>query len=188
MIKIYKNFLDTPDIDKLINYAKNCNEEKWQVKESLPAKDFWQGRFIHACDVKDKEIQQLLITNRLNIIKEIKKAYKIEQELYGDLLQFVRWPEGYELHPHADSEEPDGSPHPFHYREYACITYLNNDFEGGNIYFPRKDNLSPTIEPGTMVFFPGTLEYLHGVKGVTDGVRYTIASFFTTDKKYHDGY
>ena len=78
MIKIYKNFLDTPDIDKLINYAKNCNEEKWQVKESLPAKDFWQGRFIHACDVKDKEIQQLLITNRLNIIKEIKKAYKIE--------------------------------------------------------------------------------------------------------------
>lgn len=187
MVKVYKNWIDNINTEKLINYVKNCNEKKWQVKEHIPGNEFWEGRFINACDIEDKEIQQLLITNRRAIIKEMKKVYKIEKELYGDLVQFVRWPKGIELPPHADAEQQDGSPHPLAWREYASITYLNDNFEGGNIYFPTRDNLSPTIEPGMTAFFPSTLEYLHGVKAVTEGVRYTIASFYTTNKHYHDG-
>ena len=50
--------------------------------------------------------------------------------------------------------------------------------------FPDKDNFEPKIKPGMLVLFPGTLEYLHGVKEVTQGVRYTIASFFTGSDHY----
>ena len=127
MVKVHRNFIDKATTTKLINYAKNFSEEEWQAKGGFDT-DFWHGRFVHAQDVKDEDIQQMLLTNRLNIIKEIKKSYKIKKDLYGDLLQFVRWPQGYELHPHADSEEPDGSPHNFPWREYASVTYLNNDY------------------------------------------------------------
>jgi predicted 2-oxoglutarate/Fe(II)-dependent dioxygenase YbiX len=61
------------------------------------------------------------------------------------------------------------------------VIYLNDDYEGGEIYFP---NLSLELKPlpGTLITFPGTLRYLHGVRRVTGGMRHTIASFITFDE------
>jgi predicted 2-oxoglutarate/Fe(II)-dependent dioxygenase YbiX len=42
-------------------------------------------------------------------------------------------------------------------------------------------NLELKPKPGTLVVFPGTLKYLHGVRAVTKGMRHTIASFLTFD-------
>ena len=67
-------------------------------------------------------------------------------------------------------------------------TGTKRKISGGEIYFPNKENYCPPIEPGMLVFFPGTLEFLHGVKEVTEGTRYTIASFFTRDKSKADFY
>jgi predicted 2-oxoglutarate/Fe(II)-dependent dioxygenase YbiX len=35
--------------------------------------------------------------------------------------------------------------------------------------------------PRTLIVFPGTLFFLHGVRRVTRGMRHTIASFLTFD-------
>ena len=80
----------------------------------------------------------------------------------------MRWPEGCSQRPHADSENPDGSAHPFAWRSYASILYLNVDFEGGQIYFPGL-KLAPPIQSGMLVFFPGNLSHLHGVRRITQG-------------------
>lgn len=61
----------------------------------------------------------------------------------------------------------------------AILVYLNDDYEGGELYFPRYDySIKPSA--GTMITFPGSLYYIHGVKEITKGVRYTINqwSFF----------
>lgn len=61
----------------------------------------------------------------------------------------------------------------------AILVYLNDDYEGGELYFPRYNySIKPTA--GTMITFPGSLYYIHGVKEITKGVRYTINqwSFF----------
>ncbi len=63
---------------------------------------------------------------------------------------------------------------------------LNSDFEGGQIYFLNQA-AEPKITPGMLVFFPRTLEYLHGVRMITRGVRYTVASFWTFDPTKQDG-
>jgi predicted 2-oxoglutarate/Fe(II)-dependent dioxygenase YbiX len=85
------------------------------------------------------------------------------------------------LHPHADSENPDGIPHPFPWRDFASVIYLNDDYDGGTIYFPNL-NIELKPLPGTLITFPGTLRYLHGVRRVTGGMRHTIASFITFDE------
>ena len=48
-------------------------------------------------------------------------------------------------------------------------------------YFPNQ-KLEIQPKAGHTVFFPGTLEYLHGVSRITKGNRYTIASFLTYDQ------
>jgi Rps23 Pro-64 3,4-dihydroxylase Tpa1-like proline 4-hydroxylase len=60
---------------------------------------------------------------------------------------------------------------------YGIVYYINDDYEGGNLYFPNK-NLS--IKPkanSLLVFKSGTKDEVHGVELVTKGIRYAIATF-----------
>jgi predicted 2-oxoglutarate/Fe(II)-dependent dioxygenase YbiX len=110
---------------------------------------------------------------------------EFQGKIYADTLQLVRWLPGNSQDPHADSENEDGAPHPFSWREQASIIYINDDFVGGEVYFPDYDlELKP--EAGMLVTFPGTTEYMHGVRPVESGVRYTIASFWATDSSKKD--
>jgi predicted 2-oxoglutarate/Fe(II)-dependent dioxygenase YbiX len=150
------------------------------------ASGYWKSRIAHAGQLNDPTFRAKLINIRQRVRVEIATAYNLTEPLFADTLQVVRWPEGFEQKPHADSENPNGVVHEFHWRRYASLIYLNNDFEGGRIYFPNL-NLTPTITPGMLVFFPGTLKYLHGVSKITKGMRYTVASFWTFDRTKWDG-
>jgi Rps23 Pro-64 3,4-dihydroxylase Tpa1-like proline 4-hydroxylase len=65
--------------------------------------------------------------------------------------------------------------------ECSSILYLNDNYEGGELYFEEFDLL---IKPkaNQLVFFPSGSEFRHEVKPVLSGDRYTLASFYTTDK------
>lgn len=150
---------------------------------------FWDGRVINASKIDNPEIRNKLLANRNFLKSELAARTKhyMTDPLYGDTLQIVRWLPGYELHPHADQANPDGSPHPFPWRDFAAITFLNDDFTGGELHFPHRALVVKPI-PGTAIIFPGNLEYLHGVREVKTGVRYTIASFFTYDVNHADSF
>lgn len=104
------------------------------------------------------------------------------QPLYTDTFQFVRWRPGDVLHPHADSEHHDGSAHPFPYRHYAATLYLNDNYRGGELFFPMEGyRHHPCTRAGTLGMFTGTLADQHGVTQMVDGTRYTIAGFFSRE-------
>lgn len=58
----------------------------------------------------------------------------------------------------------------------AILAYLNDDYEGGYLYFPEFDYYVKP-EAGDVVMFPGSLYYVHGVSTVTSGVRYTLSQW-----------
>lgn len=149
------------------------------------AEGYWRSRIAHASAMHDEALRDRLVAIRRRVRAEIVTAYRLDRPLYADTLQVVRWPEGFEQAPHADAENPGGAPHPYAWRSFASIVYLNADFEGGRIYFPNQ-RLAPPIRPGMLAFFPGTLDYLHGVERIHRGVRYTIASFWTFDASRQD--
>lgn len=113
-----------------------------------------------------------------------------------------RWRTGREQTPHLDyfyEEEPghdykkldrynlpksflDTFGKMFQTKHYSSLLYLNEDYEGGELYFPEY-NLSIKPEAGTLICFKGDENTLHGVKMVTEGVRYTI-SLFWEDTQY----
>lgn len=178
-IEIREGFLGPDEIDALLDAAHTL--KTWDNS----AQGYWQGRIAHANQLADGSVRDLLVDIRKRVRAEIMAAYGLTEPIYSDTLQIVRWPEGFEQQPHADAQNPDGSPHPYAWRSHASIIYLNDDFEGGRIYFPIQD-LMPPIRPGMLAFFPGTLDYLHGVSKVTRGVRFTVASFWTADAQRKD--
>ena len=63
-------------------------------------------------------------------------------------------------------------------RDLSTVLFLNDDFEGGDFVFPEfRVRVRP--EPGMLVCFPSTHEYLHGVEPVTKGTRYSIVNWMT---------
>jgi hypothetical protein len=104
------------------------------------------------------------------------------RRLYCDTIQVVRW-EGQEMPPHYDDRHPDGSAHRSPWREWAGVIYLNDDYVGGDLWFPSTGDAYKPVA-GTFVFFKGSL--MHGVRRVTEGLRYTSPSWYTTDPTRED--
>ncbi len=179
-IIIRENFLTPEEIADLLHCSSTLTS--WDTR----AQGYWHSRIAHANELEDNGMRDRLVAIRKRVRAAIVGAYRLTRPIFADTLQIVRWPEGYEQQPHADSENPGGVEHPYSWRSYASLIYLNNDFEGGRIYFPNQ-RLAPAIKPGMLVFFPGTLEYLHGVSKIISGQRFTVASFWTFDRNRQDG-
>lgn len=62
----------------------------------------------------------------------------------------------------------------------AILCYMNDDFEGGYLYFPDFDYyLKP--KKNSIIMFPGGLHCVHGVTEITKGTRYTISQWVKFD-------
>lgn len=63
-------------------------------------------------------------------------------------------------------------------RDISMVLYLNDDYEGGEIVFP-KQAISIKPRKGMLVAFPSNHHFLHGVNPVTSGDRYAIVNWFS---------
>jgi hypothetical protein len=176
---VIENFLNQDEVNFLLQYSQN-SQELYDSHEC--SHEYWNKRCIYFHAVPNKKVQDLvfdLITKMRDIIKS--DNIICTNFLYAEYPQFVKWEPGWELPPHCDNCEPDGiSPNATPWRSHGGVIYLNDNFEGGEIFYPK---LNREIRPksGMMVIHPAGLPYLHGVKKVTEGVRHTISAFFTYD-------
>ncbi len=66
--------------------------------------------------------------------------------------------------------------HTNHHRRMSTIFYMNDDYEGGEIKFPRFD-VTHKPEKNELIIFPSTYMYNHSVHPVTSGTRYAVVSW-----------
>jgi hypothetical protein len=62
-------------------------------------------------------------------------------------------------------------------RVLSTVGYLNDNYDGGEIYFPYVD---VTIKPeaGSVVFFPSNFIYVHEVRPMINGTRYAVPQWY----------
>ena len=171
---LFENKVIKAHSEEIINYIKQHVEDFGELGD-----DYWKGRQIYMNQVRDPHIVQIMRNHKDYMLEEFVKLCEIDKPVYVDSLHFVRWTEGYELHPHADAVD-----NPFPWRDFGTVTFLNEDFEGGVLYYPNKDNLEVPAKAGYTAIHTGGTDCLHGVSKMTKGVRYTIASFITYDQQH----
>jgi hypothetical protein len=68
--------------------------------------------------------------------------------------------------------------HADHGPTYVCtvsvLVYLNDEFEGGETYFPRMDGLAIKPKAGDIAVFPSTYIYEHASQDMISGVKYAV--------------
>jgi hypothetical protein len=150
-IKIINNFLSKSEIDILMLECLNPNTK-------------WQDR--------DESVKvEIANSNSHDVIKGIKNKVNsfFDNTFYIQIIRHLNktttrttW------HKHYDGEYPG--------IEYGVIIYLNDDFEGGELFYP---NLNYLYQPkaGDIIIHPATEEYTHEVYPVISGDRYTLTTF-----------
>lgn len=67
----------------------------------------------------------------------------------------------------------------------TCTTYINDDYEGGDIEFYMNDQFYPyKPKSGDILVFPSTDPYYHGVRTIRNGEKFFIRNFI---QYYYDG-
>lgn len=106
----------------------------------------------------------------------------------GEPLQFLKYDEQRRGHflAHTDNAYYDAQG-VFRYtspqRVLTCVTYINDDYEGGEIIFNTvRDEAGSSIKlkpkAGQMVIFPSDIRFMHEVLNVTKGRRYSIVGWY----------
>jgi predicted 2-oxoglutarate/Fe(II)-dependent dioxygenase YbiX len=98
------------------------------------------------------------------------RRYGIEEEFYHEGYDLLKYTDGQEYKKHYDGGTKIG-------RAISAVMYLNDDYQGGEIEFPRFDL---KIKPGEnmAIMFPANYVYNHIVHPVLEGTRYTVVNWF----------
>ncbi len=143
---------------------------------------YWNNRFVWHNQIAAAfpEAGAIMLAAHKRAIKLVSGFYRLKAPIYADLLQIVRWESGMFMPPHADNANPDGSAHVAPHRNFAGVVYLNDDYEGGELYFT---DLNVAVRPrrGMLVSMTGGFRHEHGVLLVKKGKRLTMPFFLTFD-------
>lgn len=170
-IKTINKFLSNSECDYIIKYCKKNQLFKKsgltipisiRDKKMLNYESNYRTSESSLIDVKNEEI--------VAIYEKIKSLLKIKQSQI-EPLQCVRYKKNTYFEPHFDSNELLN-------RKYTLLIYLNDDFLGGETYFPElKKHIKP--KKGTALLFKNfnsrkkNISYsLHAGLPVTKGIKY----------------
>lgn len=183
-INIYKNVLSKDQCGNIINTLEdNLSKEgpySWQgamVTEGHEA-------ILEARNCLDFKIGQNNLGPESDYNKELYKIHKESFDAfypavedygqywgvvmrYYEVFNFVKY-EGTGQHfaVHADHG-------PAYVTTVSAVGYLNDNYEGGELIFPRFD-LKIKPEPGDLVVFPSTFIYEHSSEPIINGDKYSI--------------
>lgn len=97
---------------------------------------------------------------------------------FQEAVNFVRYGENQHFATHSDSGF-----------SYVCavssVMYLNDDYEGGELYFPHID-LTYTPSEGDIVLFPSNWLFSHAALPVKSGIKYSAVTMFDYTDRYHN--
>ena len=148
---------------------------------------FWDKRGLWYADVLKHrpEAAKAMLAALARCLIEMRRFWKLNVPIYPDGLHMMSWEAGLFMPPHADNAYPDGKAHDLAHRDLSGVLYLNDDFEGGELYLTAEDVL---LKPrtGTLISMTGGFQHEHGVVRVESGSRFTIPFFATFAKDRAD--
>lgn len=107
--------------------------------------------------------------NILGFFSFYAQKYNIEQNFFEEDFHVLRYCGGEEYKSHYDGPTGTG-------RFISVLTYLNDDYVGGNLEFPHFNiNIKPTS--GMSIMFPSNYVYGHIAHPVTSGTKYAIVTW-----------
>lgn len=155
--------------DVAIKKARDCVDFKYK-QENLGPRDETNAELI---DLHQEIYEKLKLC-----IDDYARYWGIDV-VYYEAFNFVKYEgEGTHFNIHAD-----------HGPAYNCtvsaVIYINDDYEGGEIKFPRLDNYVHTPKVGDIAVFPSNYIYEHASLPMKSGTKYCVVIMTDINKLGH---
>jgi hypothetical protein len=160
-ISVIEGFIEPEDCQIAIDLINNS--------ELVP----FEGNPVANEAVRSPEIVKFLKKYTDKCIQKQTELYKLKVPIYTQSAYLTVWDVGAGAQLHIDHDMP--------FVQLTSVLYFNDEFEGGEIYFPEFD-FSYKPKMGSAIFFPSFTKespYEHGVTEITSGRRYTIGAWYT---------
>jgi hypothetical protein len=167
-IIVIEDFLTEEECNLILSFPESLTKEEWDKEQYDSANEF-ANQVMHFVDpisgvIGNKIIDTILPLLPDDVILKTWNPNSVTRTLPGSFMA-----------PHNDWHDDNGC-------RYGIVIYINEDFGGGELYYPNK-GIYMKPGKGLAVIHPASEEYLHGIKEVTSGVRYAMTSFlFDKDK------
>jgi predicted 2-oxoglutarate/Fe(II)-dependent dioxygenase YbiX len=190
-ILIAPNVISKEGVAFIIEHAKRQLKEDLSVFDPEQSNQTKNTKFSVDKKIRDTQMLDLediageIIDLFRNVVTNVINPFYEFEVKDSELPQLLHYGVDGHYMPHCDGEslwKPPGN-EPLIWRkstdrDLSTVLFLNNDFEGGDFIFPElRIRIRP--EPGMLVCFPSTHEYLHGVEPITHGNRYSIVNWMT---------
>jgi hypothetical protein len=110
----------------------------------------------------------------VSAFKPLEADYKSEYQLsttWHDGYSILKYGKGQKFVNHIDD-------HKDYHRRLSWVYYINDDYTGGEISFPRF-NITYKPKANELLLFPSNYVYNHSVLPVVEGTRYAVVSWLT---------
>ena len=181
------NFINQIDIDDR-SYTRIPQWKSWTASDSNET-IYGQKKFIETDMVKNSTGDDKLDKTTLYIINSLKMAPEmcainfckfnnIDQSTINLDLSHIslnRYDSGQGMGPHYDGQDGDTV------LKYSMVTYLNDDYDGGEIHF-KNQNVTIKPKAGSLVMFPSQVPYIHESMPVRNGQKYMYTTHWMNTK------
>lgn len=165
--------------------------KEFSTKEEAATLYTYLSSMYLAAKERDDSIKRTdLADESLKIINQLEQKYIdfatknldfVVEPKFSTLKNYVYWEPGKRMLPHYDNLGGDHSAPVM----YGCVYYLNDDFEGGELWYPNQ-GVEYRPVAGEMILHPGSREYSHGVREIISGLRISAGSFITQKDQTDD--
>ena len=167
-IIVIENFLSAEEADMIAGFVDNATEEDWARAQYVDGNEF-NNTIFHFQDPIAGEIGKRIVDNIMPLLPDDVALKSFNPNCVTKTVT------GKSMNPHNDWHDDNGC-------RYGIVVYVNEDYAGGEIYYPNK-GIYMKPGKGLAVVHPASEEYLHGIKEVTSGTRYAMTAFvFDKDK------
>lgn len=195
-IRVFKNFIDEEDRLLLLEYCRKATTE--QFGKSFygipPFDDLWHLHLKYTRKMYNNIIEYYKDISPIKVPDlpetDNDKNWTPENDNGTWIATVLIHPIGSFMHPHVDIVgyvQKEGENVPDHLNKWSghlsSVIYLNDDYEGGELYFPDH-GIEIKPEAGDFMTWPGNGWYQHGVKEVSGGVRYTLSIWVRFQEAY----
>lgn len=209
--KMTNNFIDVlgNDINNIKSVYDFLNKEdvEYLIDVAQKAESIFSGNQLHVPAFR------YLNDDSLNEVKTFcdekinNKIFKTAEEVYKQKFLKETFNYGLNIHrinsftdPHVDiienspGEQEPGFKEPVYsnWRDawdgyLACNIYLNDDYSGGQVYFPEREYFTIKPKANSLIMWPGNKHFIHGIKKTKVTSRYVYGIFmkFADYDKYN---
>jgi len=192
-VLIQSNAIDPADLELLIEHARQAqltdslvsnfedpvaaDAEEWVVDTKIR-----NTQLVHVTSSVLEKLDSIADANVLTFINSFYQVTVRDWEPW----QVLHYGAGGHYIPHVDAEtlyKDDAGLELWEKtldRDLSVVYFLNDDFAGGELVFPELE-LVVRPERGMLVCFPSDHHYIHEVKPVTSGHRYTVVTWMRVD-------